>query len=123
MFDTVTSEVAGGSGLTMGAAGRAEVMLSERPTSFSYRAGALPGPLGVLAADAVGWWTFEPDGAGSRLAWTTSFTPRSRLARAPLRAYLRMRRARAMNRALDRCIALALSRIEKDVRGMSKDGP
>lgn len=111
LFDTVVSEAAAGAQALPGAAASGEILLSEHPTSFSYRIRALAGPPGLLATEAVGWWTFEPDGAGSRVAWTVTFTPRSRLTQAPLRWYVRMRWVRSMSRSLDRCIALALSRL------------
>ena len=105
LFDTVVAEDPLG---RLGA--EQQILLAERPASYSYRVTGLDGPLRLLAGEAVGWWSFEPDGTGSRAAWTFTFQPRSALLRGALRGYVRMRWARAMNRGIDRCVAIALSR-------------
>ena len=46
----------------------------ERPKSFGYRVGPLPGPLGLLAGFATGEWVFKPVSAKSTdISWTYSF--------------------------------------------------
>lgn len=105
LFDTVVAEDP-----LRRAGAHHEILLAESPVGYSYRLTGLDGALRLLAGEAVGWWSFEPDGPGSRVAWTFTFQPRNALVRGALRAYVRMRWARAMNRAVDRCVAIALSR-------------
>jgi hypothetical protein len=48
----------------------------DRPTGFAYRVGPFPKPLGLLAENANGEWTFTEDENGqTEIDWTYRFQP------------------------------------------------
>jgi hypothetical protein len=50
----------------------------DRPAGFAYRVGPFPKPLGLLAENAIGEWTFTADDSGQTgIIWTYRFQPAS----------------------------------------------
>lgn len=57
--------------------------------TFRYRVSGFSGPIGLLANEAHGSWRFEQVGENqTRIEWTYTFVPRSRLSAIPLRFVL-----------------------------------
>ncbi len=81
----------------------------DRPNGFSYRVGPFPRPLGLLATDAVGTWTFTSKGDEvTSISWTYSFQP------APGRGWLvRLVIAPAWRRYAQRGLARAVAQVEQ----------
>lgn len=53
-----------------------ELTSIERPSSFGYRVGPFPGPLGLLASSAEGEWQFSEGTDGkTQIEWTYRFHP------------------------------------------------
>ena len=80
----------------------------ERPSSFGYRVGPFPRPLGLLATRASGSWSFTSQNNGDTgIRWTYRFEP------APGRAWLvRLIIAPAWKRYARHGLALAVAQAE-----------
>jgi len=69
--------------LADGGSMREELTRVDRPGAFGYTITGVTGPMKPLVATVDGLWTFEPDGAGTRITWQWTIQPASALA-APL---------------------------------------
>ena len=67
-----------------------ELLSVERPHRFRYRLSRPTGPLALLVAGLQGDWTFDPDGAGTRITWAWDVEPRNRVGRAAMPVFARL---------------------------------
>ncbi|MEI7054437.1 SRPBCC family protein [Nocardioides sp. CCNWLW239] len=65
--------------LSDGATMRETLTTIDAPSSFSYEITPLTGPLKLLVGHVVGRWSFAPAGTGTRVTWSWSVTPSSRV--------------------------------------------
>jgi hypothetical protein len=49
----------------------------ERPQRFGYRIGEVTGPMKLLVSRVEGMWSFDPEGAGTRITWAWEVHPTS----------------------------------------------
>jgi hypothetical protein len=61
----------------------------DRPHRFAYAIGNITGLMKPLVAVAIGTWTFEPAGTGTRVTWTWDVTPTKGLGRAAMPLFAR----------------------------------
>jgi hypothetical protein len=61
-----------------------EMLAVQRPERFAYRLSRITGALRWLVSSVDGAWRFEPIGTGTRIEWSWTIHPASRLADAAL---------------------------------------
>jgi hypothetical protein len=52
-----------------------QLVVVERPQRFGYRIGGVTGPMKLLVSRVDGTWSFDPDGAGTRITWAWEVHP------------------------------------------------
>ena len=79
-----------------------EILSLERPHTQTYRlVSGLKPPFSWLVKDAGGHWQLRPEGSGTHVTWTFSFTPRSWLTLPLIILFIK----RPFRRAMEGCLS------------------
>lgn len=87
--------------LADGGSMREELLEVSRPERFTYRIGAITGPMRPLVSAVEGAWLLEPAGTGVRVTWTWAVQPAGRPGRLAMPVFRWMWQGYA-RRAFDR---------------------
>ena len=69
---------------------RERLTLVERPRRFGYTLSDVAGPMKLLIAGVEGLWSFEPDGAGTRITWSWTVHPANSVGRMAMPLFARV---------------------------------